>query len=65
VLVIIREVYQDPDQAGQLSFPQRGGESLRPYGSDKMLRRELEYIETEAEEPVGKKAGDEGGDTEE
>jgi tetratricopeptide (TPR) repeat protein len=50
VLVIIREAYQDPSQAGQLSFPPRGGESLRPYLSDKMLRRELEHIETEAEE---------------
>jgi tetratricopeptide (TPR) repeat protein len=52
VLVIIREAYQDPSQAGQLSFPPRGGESLRPYLSDKMLRRELEHIETEAEEPA-------------
>jgi tetratricopeptide (TPR) repeat protein len=50
VRVIIREAYQDPSQAGQLSFPPRGGESLRPYLSDKMLRRELEHIETEAEE---------------
>ncbi len=50
VLVIIREVYQDPSQAGLLSFPPRGGESLRPYLSDKMLRRELESIETEADE---------------
>jgi len=50
VLVIIREVYQDPSQAGLLSFPPKGGESLRPYLSDKMLRRELEHIETLAEE---------------
>ena len=52
VLVIIREAYQDPSQVGQLSFSPRGGESLRPYLSDKMLRRELEHIETEAEEPA-------------
>jgi len=65
VLVIIREAYQDPSQVGVLSFPPRGGESLRPYGSDKMLRRELEHIEAEAEEPAEKKAGGEGGDTEE
>jgi hypothetical protein len=51
VTVIIREIYQDPSQAGQLSFPPRGGESLRPYLSDKMLRRELEQIETMADEP--------------
>jgi tetratricopeptide (TPR) repeat protein len=50
VTVIIREIYQDPSQAGQLSFPPRGGESLRPYLSDKMLRRELEQIETMADE---------------
>jgi tetratricopeptide (TPR) repeat protein len=51
VTVIIREVYQDPSQAGQLSFPPKGGESLRPYLSDKVLRRELEYIEAEEEFP--------------
>jgi tetratricopeptide (TPR) repeat protein len=50
VTVIIREVYQDPSQAGQLSFPPRGGESLRPYLSDKMLRHELEQMETLGEE---------------
>jgi len=57
VLVIIREAYQDPSQAGQLSFPPRSGESLRPYLSDKMLRRELEHIETEAEEPTETERG--------
>ena len=50
VTVIIKEVYQDPSQVGQLSFPSRGGEGLRPYLSDKMLRRELEYMEALAEE---------------
>ena len=50
VTVIIREVYQDPSQAGQLSFPSKGVESLRPYLSDKMLRRELEHMEALAEE---------------
>jgi len=50
VAIIIREVYQDPSQAGQLSFPSKGVESLRPYLSDKMLRRGLEYMETSAEE---------------
>jgi tetratricopeptide (TPR) repeat protein len=58
VLVIIREVYQDPSMGGQLSFPPRGGESLRPYLSDKMLRRELESIETEAEEPEAESGGE-------
>ena len=52
VMVIIREIYQDPSQAGQLSFPPKGTDSLRPYLSDKMLRRELEHIETMADESV-------------
>jgi hypothetical protein len=63
VLVIIREVFQDPRQAGLLSFPPRGGESLHPYLSDKMLRRELEYIETLAEESA--ELGDESVDNQE
>jgi tetratricopeptide (TPR) repeat protein len=50
VAVIIREVYQDPSQAGQLSFPPKGVEGLRPYISDKMLRRGLEYVEASEEE---------------
>ena len=52
VAVIIREVYQDPSQAGQLSFLSKGAEGLRPYLSDKMLRRELEYMEALAEESI-------------
>ncbi len=50
VTVIIREVYQDPSQAGQLSFPPKGGEGLHPYLSDKVLRRELEHLEAAGEE---------------
>jgi len=57
VLVIIREAYQDPSMAGQLSFPPKGGESLRPYLSDKMLRRELENIETQAEDSAETDSG--------
>ena len=64
VLVIIREVYQDLSQVGVLSFPPKGGENLRPYVSDKMLRRELEHIEAEAEEPADKETGDKSGETE-
>jgi hypothetical protein len=40
--VIIREAYQHPSQAGQLSFPPRGLEKLQPYVSGRMLRQELE-----------------------
>jgi tetratricopeptide (TPR) repeat protein len=50
VAVIIREVYQDPSQAGQLSFPPKGGEGLRPYVDEKVLRRGLGYVEAPAEE---------------
>jgi tetratricopeptide (TPR) repeat protein len=50
VAIIIREVYQDPSQAGQLSFPSKGLKGLRPYFSDKMLRRGLEYVEASAED---------------
>jgi len=51
VTVIIREVYQDPSQAGQLSFPPRGGEGLRPYLGDKTLRRGPAYEEGGEEFP--------------
>jgi hypothetical protein len=37
--VIIREVYQDPSQAGRLSFPSRDLESPRPYVNNRLLRR--------------------------
>ena len=40
--IIIREVYQDPDQAGQLSFPAKGFERIRPYVGDGKFRHELE-----------------------
>jgi tetratricopeptide (TPR) repeat protein len=46
VTVMIRETYQDPSQAGRLSFPQKEGEPSHwtPAG-DRMIRRELEYEE--------------------
>jgi hypothetical protein len=40
--IIIREVYQHPSQAEQLSFPAKGLGSLRPYVSDTVPRRHLE-----------------------
>ena len=45
VTIIIREVYQDPSQAGQLSFPSKGLEGVRHYVGDRILRRKLEYEE--------------------
>jgi hypothetical protein len=41
--IIIRETYQHPSQLGQLSFPSKGINNVRPYVSDKLLRRRLEY----------------------
>jgi tetratricopeptide (TPR) repeat protein len=43
--IIIRETYQDPGQAGKLSFPSKGLEEVRPYISDKVLSLDSEYEE--------------------
>ena len=51
ICVIIREVYQDPSQAGQLSFPSRRLEGFQPYVSDRIFRRALEDEEELAEMP--------------
>ncbi len=51
ITVIIREVYQDLSQAGLLSFPSKGFGGLRPYGGDRIIRRELEYEGALTEEP--------------
>ncbi len=40
--IIIREVYQDPSQAGRLSFPPKELEEVRPYASDRVLKLEAE-----------------------
>lgn len=48
--IIIREVYQDPSQARELSFPPKTFKGLRPYVSEKLLRGETEYEEALAEE---------------
>ena len=44
--VIIRETYQDPSLAGQLSFPTRGIEPVRPDITDRVIRREIEQEES-------------------
>ena len=56
--VIIRETYQHPSQEGQLSFPSKGLGSLRPYVSDRILRRQIEYNEAAVVEPDYIKAGE-------
>lgn len=50
VTVMIREVYQHPSQVGRLSFPPRGGESLRSHLVERMFRFEPE--EEMSAEPV-------------
>ena len=49
--VIIREIYQHPSQAGQLSFPSRGVESMRPISGNKLAHRHAEYEEGLSEGP--------------
>jgi len=51
ITIIIREVYQDPSQAGRLSFPPKGFERIRPYVSDRIFKRELAYEEEAVVEP--------------
>ena len=50
MVIIIREVYQDPSQAGRLSFPPKGLEEFRPYITDRALKMDLEYVEGAEEE---------------
>ena len=49
--VIIREVYQHPNQVGQLSFPRKAIEGLPPEISDKIPKPELEVKEESVGEP--------------
>lgn len=49
LLIIIREVYQDPSQAGRISFPPRGLEEARPFVSDRIFKLKAEYDEEEGE----------------
>lgn len=54
VRTIIRETYQDPSQAGKVSFPSKGPEAaaVRPYIKDSIIRYELDEEEEETlEEP--------------
>ncbi len=51
VAVIIKEVYQSPSQAGQLSFPAKEFEEPRTSVGDRIIKRELELKEAAVEEP--------------
>lgn len=44
--VMIRETYQHPKMVGKLSFPPKGMEEFRAYGSDKFTKLEEEEEET-------------------
>ena len=48
--LMVREIYQDPSQIDQLSFPSRGVDNAHPYVSDKLLRSRIEYEEESAED---------------
>jgi tetratricopeptide (TPR) repeat protein len=51
--VIVREVYQDPSQAGTLSFPTKTFKSPRPYVTNKLFKDETEYEEMLPEDSLG------------
>lgn len=68
VKIIIRETYQDPSQAGKLSFPTKGEPTgVRPYIKDTLIRYEADEEEEESlEEPdfeADLESADEPGDT--
>ena len=50
--VMIRETYQDPSQAGKLSFAPKGMEEVRPYVSDRIFAPDSEY-EDDSEDESG------------
>jgi tetratricopeptide (TPR) repeat protein len=60
IAIIIRETYQHPSQANQLSFPTKGVDVVRPFVSDKVIRHHLEYEDGGVEEPYGLTGDEEG-----
>jgi hypothetical protein len=46
--VMIRETFQHPSQVGKLSFPPKGMEEFRAYGSDKLSKLEAEGEEEDS-----------------
>jgi tetratricopeptide (TPR) repeat protein len=51
ISVIIREIYQDPSQTDQVSFPARKLEEIQPYVTDRVFQSEFE-----GEEDMGEAA---------
>jgi len=50
VRIIIKETYQDPSQAGKLSFPATTGEAFRPYIKEGLVRTDADDDEESFEE---------------
>jgi hypothetical protein len=50
VRVIIKETFQDPSQAGKLSFPPTAGDAFRAYTKEGLVRRDVEEEEDSFEE---------------
>jgi tetratricopeptide (TPR) repeat protein len=50
VRVIIKETFQDPSQAGKLSFPTTTGDAFRAYTKEGLVRRDVEEDEDSFEE---------------
>jgi len=48
--VIVRETYQDPSQAGKLSFPPKGVDEVRTYAGDGVLKADADYEEDSEDE---------------
>ena len=63
VRIIIKETYQDPSQAGKLSFPATTGEAFRPYIKEGLVRNDADDEEESFEE--GDDTEDWGGRTKE
>jgi hypothetical protein len=57
--VMVRETYQDPSQVGKLSFPPKGSEEFRAYGSDKLTKTKIEGEEEDEESGYTIIGGDE------
>ncbi|MEE9198760.1 MAG: tetratricopeptide repeat protein [Dehalococcoidia bacterium] len=64
VMVILREVYQDPSQAGRVSFPSKSADDFRPDVKQSIIKHELgkgdPYHEGDSEHGAWEEGG--GGD---
>lgn len=65
IKVIIREVFQHPDQIGRLSFPQKGKDNFRPYSRESMTNAREGLVRYNAEEENSAEEYDENEEDEE